>query len=42
MLKLNKSKGTTYLFSTHDKLVMDFARRILRIRDGKIHKEENK
>ena len=42
MQKMNKEKGTTFLFSTHDKLVMDFAKRIVRLRDGKIIEEEIK
>lgn len=42
MLKLNKEKGTAYLFSTHDQLVMDYAQRIVRLRDGKIIGEERK
>lgn len=42
MLKLNKEKGTAFVFSTHDQLVMDYAQRIIRLRDGKITKEERK
>ncbi|MCL2211213.1 MAG: ABC transporter ATP-binding protein [Treponema sp.] len=36
MLELNKSEGTTFIFSTHDQMVMDFARRLINIRDGQI------
>jgi putative ABC transport system ATP-binding protein len=36
MLSLNKSEGTTFIFSTHDQMVMDYARRLIRIRDGQI------
>jgi putative ABC transport system ATP-binding protein len=36
MKNLNKNQGVTFLFSTHDKLVMDFAERIVNLRDGKI------
>ncbi|MDR1398674.1 MAG: ABC transporter ATP-binding protein [Treponema sp.] len=39
MVKLNKSQGTTFIFSTHDSLVMDFARRIVLLRDGQIEQE---
>jgi putative ABC transport system ATP-binding protein len=39
MLKLNKSQGTTFIFSTHDAMVMDFAHRIVLLRDGKVEKE---
>ena len=36
MLDLNKSEGTTFIFSTHDQMVMDYARRLINIRDGQI------
>jgi putative ABC transport system ATP-binding protein len=36
MLELNKSEGTTFIFSTHDQMVMDYARRLINIRDGQI------
>jgi putative ABC transport system ATP-binding protein len=42
MLKLNKSAGVTFIFSTHDSMVMDFARRLIHIRDGQIENEEVK
>ena len=42
MLALNKSEGTTFIFSTHDHMVMDYARRIVRIRDGQIESDEKK
>jgi putative ABC transport system ATP-binding protein len=42
MLRLNESEGTTFIFSTHDQMVMDFARRIIRIRDGRIESDEVK
>jgi putative ABC transport system ATP-binding protein len=42
MLHLNQSEGTTFIFSTHDQMVMDFARRIIRIRDGQIESDEAK
>ncbi|MDR2467961.1 MAG: ABC transporter ATP-binding protein [Spirochaetaceae bacterium] len=42
MLNLNRKEGTTFIFSTHDKLVMEFARRIVHIRDGQIENEEVK
>ena len=35
MMKLmNKEKGVTFIFSTHDDMVMDYARRLIHIRDG--------
>ncbi|MDR2537314.1 MAG: ABC transporter ATP-binding protein [Treponema sp.] len=39
MVKLNKNEGTTFIFSTHDAMVMDFARRIVLLRDGQIEQE---
>jgi len=42
MLKLNKAEGTTFIFSTHDQMVMDYARRLVRIRDGQIESDEAK
>jgi putative ABC transport system ATP-binding protein len=42
MVKLNQKEGTTFIFSTHDQMVMDFARRIVRIRDGKVESDEVK
>ncbi|MDR0324030.1 MAG: ABC transporter ATP-binding protein [Treponema sp.] len=42
MLALNKAEGTTFIFSTHDQMVMDYARRLVRIRDGQIESDEVK
>jgi putative ABC transport system ATP-binding protein len=42
MLALNRSEGTTFIFSTHDTMVMDYARRLVRIRDGQIESDELK
>jgi putative ABC transport system ATP-binding protein len=42
MLKLNQDEGTTFIFSTHDSMVMEFARRIVYIRDGQVDREEGK
>ena len=42
MAALNKSEGTTFIFSTHDQMVMDYARRLVRIRDGQIESDEKK
>ena len=36
MLKLNREKGVTFLFSTHDPRVVSHARRTLHIQDGKM------
>ncbi|ATX81861.1 putative ABC transport system ATP-binding protein [Mariprofundus ferrinatatus] len=40
MQKLNREKGITFLFSTHDQHVMDRARRIITLHDGKIESDE--
>ncbi len=40
MEKLNKEKGVTFLFSTHDQRVMDRARRIVTLQDGKLIDDE--
>ena len=42
MLAMNKSAGTTFIFSTHDHMVMDYARRLVRILDGQIESDEVK
>ena len=34
MVELNKKKKVTFIFSTHDPMVMDYARRLVLIRDG--------
>ena len=40
MLALNKSEKTTFIFSTHDEMVINYARRLVRIRDGQIESDE--
>lgn len=40
MANLNKELGMTFLFSTHDQRVMDRARRIIYLHDGKIDSDE--
>ncbi len=42
MSHLNSVKGVTFLFSTHDQLVMEYARRIVSLRDGKIVNDERR
>ncbi|MEA2015001.1 MAG: ABC transporter ATP-binding protein, partial [Thermodesulfobacteriota bacterium] len=34
MREMNKTKNVTFIFSTHDQMVMDYARRLVHIRDG--------
>ncbi|HJN84242.1 MAG TPA: ABC transporter ATP-binding protein [Candidatus Pelagibacter bacterium] len=40
MEKLNKTNNTTFLFSTHDPAVKKIARKVILLKDGKIHKEK--
>jgi putative ABC transport system ATP-binding protein len=40
METLNRQKGVTFLFSTHDQRVMDRARRLIRLRDGRLEADE--
>ncbi|MCF8379872.1 MAG: ABC transporter ATP-binding protein [Bacteroidales bacterium] len=42
MEKLNKEEGTTFIFSTHDQRVVNKARRVITIEDGKIISDINK
>ncbi len=41
MQKLNQEKQTTFLFSTHDPMVMQAARRLIRLKDGLIASDEH-
>jgi len=40
MLKLNEEKNMTFIFSTHDPMVMEQAHRIIHLHDGKIEDDE--
>jgi len=42
MLKLNEKSGATFIFSTHDKMVMECARRLISLKDGLIHSDEKR
>ena len=42
MEKLNKEEKITFIFSTHDPRVMNKARRVVLLEDGKISKDERK
>ncbi|MFH1825748.1 MAG: ABC transporter ATP-binding protein [bacterium] len=42
MLDMNQKTKTTFIFSTHDKMVMDFAKRLIKVHDGEIAKDERK
>ena len=39
MEELNRAKGTTFVFSTHDPRVMERARRLIRLVDGRIESD---
>ncbi|MDZ7744059.1 MAG: ABC transporter ATP-binding protein [Bacteroidota bacterium] len=41
MAEMNKESKITFIFSTHDQRVMDRARRIITIEDGKISSDQN-
>ena len=40
MRKLNEERGATFLFSTHDNLVLSRVNRVVRLRDGEIVADE--
>ena len=42
MAKMNKKENITFLFSTHDQRVIDKARRVITIEDGKIISDEKR
>ncbi len=42
MRVLNEEKQVTFLFSTHDPMVIQEARRVIRLRDGKVQSDERK
>ena len=42
MAEMNKKENITFLFSTHDQRVIDKARRVITIEDGKIIKDERR
>lgn len=40
MRRLNEKMGITFLFSTHDSMVMEYSRRLVKLADGRIVSEE--
>ena len=42
MRQMNRERSVTFIFSTHDNMVMDYARRIVLIRDGQIVADNHK
>ncbi len=42
MRRLNEEQGVSFIFSTHDPMVVERARRVIRLRDGEIEADERK
>jgi putative ABC transport system ATP-binding protein len=42
MRRLNEEKGISFVFSTHDPMVVERARRVIRLRDGRIEADERR
>ena len=42
MRRLNEEKGISFVFSTHDPMVVERARRVIRMRDGRIESDERR
>lgn len=40
MRQMNEEKGVTFIFSTHDRMVMKYSRRLVQLRDGQIADDE--
>ncbi|HEX8009404.1 MAG TPA: ABC transporter ATP-binding protein [Casimicrobiaceae bacterium] len=42
MRRLNEERGVTFVFSTHDPMVVERARRVIRLKDGAIESDESR
>jgi putative ABC transport system ATP-binding protein len=42
MKQMNAEKQITFIFSTHDRMVMEYARRLVKLRDGRLVDDESK
>ncbi len=42
MRDLNEKKGMTFLFSTHDEMIMERARRLVTLKDGRVEEDETR
>ena len=42
MQRMNRDKAVTFIFSTHDRMVMEWARRIVSVKDGQVARDERK
>jgi len=42
LVHMNLEHDVTFIFSTHDRLVMDFSRRLIKLRDGRIVEDQRR
>ncbi len=42
MRELNRAEKMTFVFSTHDPMVMDYSRRLVRLHDGRVKSDERR
>jgi len=42
MRELNRAENMTFVFSTHDPMVMDYSRRLIRLHDGLVASDERR
>ena len=42
MRRLNETRGITFVFATHDPMVVERARRVIRLRDGQVEADEGR
>jgi putative ABC transport system ATP-binding protein len=42
MRKLNEDRGMTFVFSTHEKMIMDKSKRLITLKDGQIDSDETR
>ena len=42
MRNLNRKTNAAFIFSTHDQMVMDFAQRLIRLKDGQVQADEKR
>ncbi len=42
MKEMNEKRNVTFIFSTHDHMVMEYARRLIQIKDGRVADDETK
>ena len=42
MRRMNEERGATFVFSTHDPMVVERAKRVIRMRDGQVEADERR